>query len=124
MQAGTMKLFAFPASMSPGGGTVPLGSLMGIAGILEVVGGFLMLIGLFSRTTAFILAGEMAVAYFMMHAPHGFWPVLNQGEPALFFCFIWLFFSAAGPGPWALDRLLHRSPARTPVMHGKTPRMV
>ena len=60
-----------------------------------------------TRPVAFILSGEMAVAYFMGHAPHGFWPVLNQGSPAIFFCFLWLYVSAAGPGPWSLDALRH-----------------
>jgi putative oxidoreductase len=103
MQFGTAKLFAFPAPIMPGGGTAPIMSLAGIAGALEAFGGLFLLVGLFSRPVAFILAGEMAVAYFLGHAPQGFWPVLNQGSPAILFCFIWLYFSAAGPGPWSLD---------------------
>jgi putative oxidoreductase len=103
MQFGTAKLFAFPAAIMPGGGTAPIMSLAGIAGALEAFGGLFLLVGLFSRPVAFILAGEMAVAYFLGHAPQGFWPVLNQGSPAILFCFIWLYFSAAGPGPWSLD---------------------
>jgi len=103
MQFGTAKLLAFPAAIMPGGGTVPVVSLIGLASILETFGGLLLLLGLFTRPVAFILAGEMAVAYFMGHAPQGFWPVLNQGAPAILFCFIWLYFSAAGPGPWSLD---------------------
>jgi len=103
MQFGTAKLFAFPAAIMPGGGTVPVASLVGVAATLETFGGLLLLIGLFTRPVAFLLAGEMAFAYFMGHAPQGFWPVLNQGHPAIMFCFTWLYLSAAGPGPWSLD---------------------
>ena len=102
-QFGTAKLLAFPAAIMPGGGTAPIGSLAGIAGLLETVGGALLLIGMFTRPVAFIVAGEMAVAYFIGHAPQGFWPVLNQGHPAILFCFVWLYLSAAGAGPWSLD---------------------
>ena len=113
-QFGSGKLFAFPGPLIPGGGTVPLGSLAGIAGLLEVVGGSLLLVGLFTRPVAFILAGEMAVAYFHGHAPNGFWPVLNGGHPAVLFCFIWLYISAAGPGHWSLDSTLRGVPRGAP----------
>ena len=103
MQFGTAKLFAFPAAIMPGGGTVPFASLLGIAGTLETFGGLFLLLGLFTRPVAFIVAGEMAIAYFHGHAPHGFWPVINQGTPAVVFAFLWLYFSTAGPGPWSLD---------------------
>ncbi len=103
MQVGTAKLFAFPAAIMPGGGTAPIASLVGIAGILEVFGGGLLLLGLFTRPVAFILSGEMAVAYFIGHFPQGFWPVLNQGTDAIFYSFLFLYFSAAGAGPWSLD---------------------
>jgi len=103
MQFGTAKLFAFPAAIMPGGGTAPLASLAGIASVLETFGGACMLFGLFTRPVAFLLSGEMAVAYFYGHAPNGFWPLLNQGFPAVIFCFTWLYFSAAGAGPWSLD---------------------
>ena len=103
MQFGAAKLVAFPAAIMPGGGTAPIGSLAGIAGLLESVGGVLLLAGLFTRPVAFILSGEMAVAYFIGHAPQGFWPILNQGHPAILFCFVWLYLSAAGAGPWSLD---------------------
>lgn len=103
MQFGTAKLVAFPAAIMPGGGTAPIASLAGIAGLLEAVGGVLLLVGLFTRPVAFLLAGEMAVAYFYGHAPQGFWPVLNQGHPAILFCFVWLYLSAAGGGPWSFD---------------------
>jgi putative oxidoreductase len=106
IQFGTGKVLAFPAPIMPGGGTAPVTSLAGFAGTLEMVGGALLLLGLFTRPVAFILAGEMAVAYFMGHAPQGFWPVLNQGSPAILFCFIWLYISSAGPGPWSLDASL------------------
>ena len=105
IQFGSAKLLAIPAAIMPGGGTAPLTSLPGFAGSLELVGGALLLLGLFTRPVAFLLAGEMAIAYFMGHAPQGFWPVLNQGTPAILFCFIWLYISSAGPGPWSLDAL-------------------
>jgi putative oxidoreductase len=105
---GTMKLFAFPMGMPPDNSTAPLLSQTGIGGILEVVGGALMLVGLFTRPVAFILSGEMAVAYFQFHFPQGFWPVVNMGTPALLYCFIWLYFSAAGAGSWSVDSQVRR----------------
>ena len=109
VQYGTTKLLAFPAAVMPGGGTAPLTSLPGVAAILELVGGALLLVGLFTRPVAFVLSGEMAFAYFMGHAPKGLWPSLNGGGPAAFYCFLWLYFSAAGAGPWSLDALRRRS---------------
>ena len=108
MQPGTAKLFAFPAAVLPGGGTAQIWSLIGLAGILEVFGGLLLLMGLCTRPVAFLLSGEMAVAYFMAHAPQGFWPILNHGELAISYCFLWLYLSAAGPGPWSIDAMRHR----------------
>jgi putative oxidoreductase len=108
IQHGSTKLLGLPEPVMPGGGTAALSSLPGFAGTLELVGGALLLLGLFTRPVAFLLAGEMAVAYFMAHAPQGFWPVLNQGEPAALYCFIWLYISSAGPGPWSLDALRYR----------------
>ena len=108
LQYGTTKLFAFPAAIMPGGGTAPLASVPGFAGLLEFVGGALLLVGLLTRPVAFVLSGEMAVAYFMGHAGQSFWPILNMGTPAVLFCFVWLFFSAAGPGPWSIDALRAR----------------
>lgn len=105
VQFGTAKLFAFPGPLMPGGGAMPVASLPGVAGILETFGGALLLVGLFTRPVAFLVSGEMAFAYFIGHAPHGFWPVLNGGHPAVLFCFVWLYVSAAGPGPWSLDAL-------------------
>ena len=103
LQFGSAKWFAYPASIMPDGGTVPLGSLVGIAGILEVIGGALLVLGLFTRVIAFLLAGEMAVAYFVAHAPNGFWPVLNEGALAALNCFVFLYLAAAGAGPWSID---------------------
>jgi putative oxidoreductase len=103
MMVGTMKLFAFPIGIPPAGGTVPLASLIGIAGILEVFGGGLILLGLFTRPVAFVLAGEMAFAYFIGHASQAFWPLVNGGTDAVLYSFLWLYFSAAGAGPWSLD---------------------
>ncbi len=103
MLAGTTKLFAFPAGVPPNGGTVPWISELGLGGALEVFGGGLVLLGLFTRPVAFVLAGEMAVAYFQFHFPLSFWPTINSGIPAILYCFLWLYISAAGPGPWSLD---------------------
>ena len=108
LQSGTMKLFGWPMAM-PEGQSFALMSQMGVGAILELVGGTLLLVGLFTRPVAFILSGEMAVAYFQFHFPNGFWPLVNQGQPAVLFCFIWLYFSAAGAGPWSLDAALRRS---------------
>lgn len=83
-------------------------TMHGFAGPLEVIGGTLITLGLFTRTTAFILCGEMAVAYFSRWAPRGFWPITNGGEEAVIFCFVYLWLVSAGPGPWSLDALLHR----------------
>ena len=103
MLAGATKLFAFPMAAMPGGGTVPVLSQLGIGAVLEVFGGALLFLGLFTRPVAFLLAGEMAVAYFQFHMPKGLWPVANGGVSAALYCFVWLYFSAAGPGPWSLD---------------------
>jgi putative oxidoreductase len=98
---GTSKFFGFP--MAGPGGPVPLMSQMGLAGVLEIVGGLLVLVGLFTRPVAFVLSGEMAVAYFMAHAPGGLYPLTNGGEVAVLFCFIFLYLAAAGGGPWSAD---------------------
>ena len=105
--AGTTKMFGFPTGM-PTGGTVPVMSQMWIGALLEIVGGTLLLVGLFTRPVAFVLAGEMAVAYFQFHYPTSFWPTVNQGMPAILYCFWWLYVSAAGAGPWSLDALRER----------------
>ena len=103
IQFGTMKLFGFPVGMPPNNGTAEWLTQTWFGGVLEVFGGFLILIGLFTRPVAFILAGEMAVAYFQFHLPQSFWTVVNMGTPAVLYCFLWLFFSAAGAGPWSVD---------------------
>lgn len=103
--AGTSKLFAFPVGMPPAGGTATPMTQIWIGAVLEVFGGGLLLLGLFTRPVAFLLAGEMAVAYFQFHGPKGFWPTVNGGVNAVLYCFVWLYFSAAGGGPWSLDRL-------------------
>jgi putative oxidoreductase len=106
--AGTSKLFAFPVGMPPDGATAQFMSQAWIGGALEVFGGGLLLVGLFTRPVAFLLAGEMAVGYFQFHFPQGFWPTVNGGVPAVLYCFVWLYFSAAGAGPWSLDAMRRR----------------
>lgn len=106
IEHGSMKLLGFPPSEMFK--DLKLFSLLGLAGALELFGGALMFFGLFTRLTAFILSGEMAVAYFMAHAPHGFLPVVNHGEAAVFYCFVFLYFSVAGPGAWSVDQVLCR----------------
>ncbi|MBS1911346.1 MAG: DoxX family protein [Bacteroidetes bacterium] len=103
MMAGAMKLFAFPKGVPPNNGTVLLFSQAGLAGVLEFFGGGLVLVGLFTRPVAFILSGEMAVAYFQVHFPQGPWPTVNNGVAAVLYCFIWLYICAAGAGPWSVD---------------------
>ncbi|NBV17829.1 DoxX family protein [Janthinobacterium sp.] len=101
IQHGTAKLFGVPhVAMFDG---LQLFSLMGAAGVLELVGGALLLIGLFTRPVAFILSGQMAVAYFLMHAPAAFLPILNGGEMAVMYCFTFLYLAAAGGGAYSLD---------------------
>ena len=107
MQHGLQKILGFPAGPQPQP-TPPLLSMMGFVGILELVGGILLIIGLFTRPAAFILSGLLAVAYFMAHAPAGFWPVLNKGELAALYSFVFLYLAVAGGGEWSLDRMLRR----------------
>ena len=109
--AGTSKLFAFPVGM-PGGATAEFPSQVWLGGVLEVVGGGLLVLGLFTRPTAFVLSGEMAVAYFQFHAVNGFWPTVNGGMPAVLYCFLFLYLSAAGAGAWSFDG--RRRPRRRP----------
>lgn len=103
IEHGTQKLLGFP---TPAHGVSPLFSFMGFAGSLELVGGVLLLVGLRTRIVAFILSGEMAVAYFMTHAPRSFFPVLNGGDAAALYCFIFLLFVFAGGGSWTVDGVL------------------
>jgi putative oxidoreductase len=102
---GSSKLIGFPASPM---GMPPYGSLFWIGGILELIGGLLLLIGIFSRPVAFILSGEMAVAYWMVHAPQSTFPLQNNGDAAILYCFVFLLIAAAGPGPWSLDAARRR----------------
>ncbi len=107
LQHGSAKLLGVPhIAMFDG---LQLMSLMGLAGVLELVGGALILIGLFTRPVAFILSGQMAVAYFMAHAPNGFLPILNQGELAALYSFVFLYFSVAGAGSFSVDGVLKKS---------------
>ncbi len=105
VEHGTQKWLNFPA---PRATPMELWSLGGIAGVLELVGGALLLLGLFTRPVAFVLSGLMAFAYFIAHAPQGFWPLLNRGELAVLYCFVFLYFAAAGGGPWSLDEAWRR----------------
>jgi putative oxidoreductase len=104
---GTQKLFGVPA-LEPRNG-VELMSMMGLAGAIETAGGALLLIGLFTRPVAFLCAGQMAAAYFMVHAPQSFWPLLNGGELASVYCFLFLYLSAAGAGPLSVDAMMRGS---------------
>ena len=102
---GAQKLFgALGAEQS----VAPL-SMLGIAGLLELVGGTLIMIGLYTPLAAFVCSGQMAAAYFIAHAPRGFWPIVNQGELAVLYCFVFLYFASRGSGPLSLDRLLGRA---------------
>src|SRR5262249_48790410 len=112
-QHGLQKLFNFPPSPR-GPMTFALGSLIGVAGVIETVAGVLLIVGLFTRPVAFIACGEMAVAYFKAHFPRGFFPINNMGETPVLLCFIFLLLVFAGAGPWSLDALItkRRSPVR------------
>jgi putative oxidoreductase len=103
LEHGLIKLVGFPHGAAPG--QQAMLSLLWIAGLIETVGGWLLLMGLFTRPVAFLCAGEMAVGYFMVHAPLGFFPAVNAGEAAILFCFIFLYISAAGPGAWSIDEM-------------------
>lgn len=102
---GSQKLLGFPSSGKPG----ELSALMMTAGIIELVGGLLIVIGLLTRPTAFLISGLMAVAYFMVHAPNHFLPLINHGELAVIYCFVFLYFVFAGGGAWSVDALISRN---------------
>jgi putative oxidoreductase len=105
LEHGTQKLLGFP----DGGKTVvDLASLSGVAGLLELVGGVLLVLGFKTRIVAFVLSGEMAIAYWMAHAPHSFFPILNGGDAAILFCFVFLYLVFAGSGAWSLDKLTEK----------------
>ena len=106
---GSQKLFGLFGGMGGHGAHAPTMSLPWFAGILELFGGLLIILGLFTRPVAFILAGEMAVAYFLVHAPRAFWPIVNMGELAVLYCFIFLYLSAAGAGPISVDWMIGSS---------------
>jgi putative oxidoreductase len=106
---GFQKLLGLFGGMGGRGATAPLFSLMWTAGLLETFGGLLLIVGLFTRPVAFVLAGEMAFAYFRAHQPRGFWPIQNGGELAVLYCFVFLYLWAAGPGPVSLDRVFRTS---------------
>jgi len=108
LQAGTVIVFGWFGGMPGAASPPPLLSQTGIGGLLELVGGGLVALGLLTRPAAFVVSGEMAVAYWQFHAPHGTWPIQNQGMPAVLFCFIFLYVCAHGAGPWSLDAWLRR----------------
>ena len=108
MEHGLMKLFHFPAPQP--GAPDPLPMILTAAATIEVVGGALIALGLFTRVAAFVCSGQMAAAYFMAHAPQGFWPALNGGEAAILFCFVFLYLVFAGPGIWSVDALVRKRP--------------
>ena len=103
IEHGTQKFFGFPAA--PAGGFPVFLSLIWWQGVIELAGGILLLLGLFSRLVAFILSGDMAVAYWMVHAPKSIFPVLNGGDAAILYSFVFLYIAFAGGGPWSMDRL-------------------
>ena len=106
LQHGTAKYLHFPAGAAPA--NVAWNSMSGIAGIIELVGGTLLVLGLLTRPTALIASGMTAVAYFYAHAPNGFFPILNRGELAVLYCFVFLYIAAAGGGPWSIDEVRKR----------------
>jgi putative oxidoreductase len=106
---GLQKLFGFLGGMGGHGATAPVFSLMWTAGVLETFGGLLLILGICTRPIAFVLAGEMAFAYFRAHQPRGLWPIQNGGELAVLYCFVFLYLCTAGPGPLSLDRVFRKS---------------
>jgi putative oxidoreductase len=109
---GAQKLFGLFGGLNGHGAKPALMSLLGAAAIIEFFGGLLIILGLFTRPVAFILCGEMAVAYFKVHAPHAFWPIVNKGELAVVYCFVFLYFAAVGAGPLSVDSLVRRRPTK------------
>jgi putative oxidoreductase len=103
LEHGTQKFFAFPMRLPSSPNAPDLMSLLGLQGCLEIGGGLLIILGLFTRPVAFLLAGDMAVAYFYAHFPRNFFPAVNGGDAAILFCFLFLYMVAAGAGPWSVD---------------------
>ena len=103
---GFQKILGMFGGLGGHGASAPPGTLLWFAGMLELAGGLLLLTGLITRWVAFILCGQMAVAYFTQHFPNGFWPLKNGGELAVLYCFLFLYLFTAGPGPWSLDSLI------------------
>jgi putative oxidoreductase len=111
LEHGLIKLAGFPAGAAPG--AQPLATLLGLAAVIETVTGVLLILGLFTRSAAFVASGQMAVAYWLAHAPQGLYPAANGGEAAILFCFVFLYVFFAGPGALSLDRLQQKpSPAK------------
>jgi putative oxidoreductase len=118
IEHGSMKLLGFPPSSHVVASVI---SLEGVSGILELVGGLLLLPGLFTRPVAFILSGEMAAAYFIAHAPKSFFPAVNMGELAVVYSFVFLYFATAGAGPWSVDERLERRATTAPGTSDEIP---
>jgi putative oxidoreductase len=112
LEHGTAKYLGFPAMQR----ATETMSMSGVGGLLELIGGALIVVGLFTRPVAFLLCGEMAVAYFYAHFPRNFFPVINGGDAAILYCFVFLYLMFAGAGPWSLDALLTRGRSRTTSM--------
>lgn len=112
ISGGTMKLFGWPASPVAGAPAIEPWSQLWIGGVMEMVGGALIVLGLFTRPTAFVLSGMMAVAYFQFHFPQAFWPASNMGVPAVMYCFFFLYLVFSGAGEWSLDAAVARSRVR------------
>jgi len=106
VEHGLSKFFGFPAPFP----VHPLPTLLAVAGVIELVGGLLVTIGLFTRLAAFICSGEMAVAYWTQHFPKSPWPIANMGEGAILFCFVFLYIAASGPGAWSIDHMRMKAP--------------
>lgn len=107
MEHGLAKLVQFPVAHP--GIPYPLPALLLAAAYIEVIGGAFLVLGLFTRPVAFIAAGEMAIGYFLFHAPQGFWPIVNMGEAAILYCFVFLYLAAAGPGAFSIDAARERT---------------